>query len=121
MTTSASPEDLLCTADQRSVSDRPDRRTPAPPLEFILEPSAFAWVMGEQERLAPPLRETLRRATPEDGGYRFSMSRELALELASTFVDEGRRRGGIAALDDMWLVAVTTIGLEMWMWSPRPR
>ena len=121
MTTSASPEDLLCTADQRSLSDPPGRRRPAPPIEFVLEPPAYAWLLAEQEQLAPPLRETLQHVKPEDGGYRFTMSRELALELASMFVDEGRRQGGIAALDDMWLVAVTTIGLEMWMWSPRPR
>jgi hypothetical protein len=109
-------EEVLCAADQPRLThgDGPA----GAPISFVLEPSAYDWLLTEQHRLAPPLREALGGVVAEDGGHRFTMSRELALELAYLFVDEGRRRGGIGALDDMWLVAVTTIGLEMWMWSP---
>jgi hypothetical protein len=111
-------EEVLCGADQRSLADRERDRRAAAPITFVLEPSVHEWLLAEQHRLAPGLREAVGRTVPEDGGHRLTMSRELALELAYLFVDEGRRRGGIGALDDMWLVAVTTIGLEMWMWSP---
>ncbi len=116
MSAHARLEDILCAADQPSLPRH--RHTTVPPISFVLEPSAHEWLRAAQGRLAPALREAVARTVPEDGGYRLTMSRELALELAYAFVDEGRRRGGIGALDDMWLVAVTTIGLEMWMWSP---
>ena len=109
-------EEVLCAADQARLAQRDG--TAGEPISFVLEPSAHDWLLAERRRLAPPLSEALGRVVAEDGGHRFTMSRELALELAYVFVDEGRRRGGIGALDDMWLVAVTTIGLEMWMWSP---
>ena len=109
-------EEVLCAADQRRLvhGDGPA----GAPISFVLEPSAHDWLLAERQRLAPALREALGRVVAEDGGHRFTMMREQALELAYFFVDEGKRRGGIGALDDMWLVAVTTIGLEMWMWSP---
>jgi hypothetical protein len=115
----SSLEQLLCAADLPAgpaLHDHPD--APAGLTEFVLEPSAYDWLVAEGARVPPDIREALRRAVPEDAGYAVTMSRELAIELASFFADEGERQGG--ALEDMWLIAATTIGLEVFLWSPLP-
>ena len=110
-------EKHLCEADlppRRATDGDPE----APPAltEFVLERSAYDWLVAEGVRVSPGIREALRQAVPEDAGYAVTMSRDLAIELASFFADEGARRGG--ALEDTWLMAATTIGLEVFLWSP---
>jgi hypothetical protein len=85
-------------------------------MEFVLESAAYELLLARKDGLPPPLGEMLRLAVPEADGYRFTASAELALELASWFVEEARRHRGSAALDDLSFRAVVAIGIELGMW-----
>lgn len=108
---------------RRNLPGRPTGRAPLDgaakrsPMEFVLESAAYGLLLARKDELPPPLREMLRLAVPEADGYRFTTSAELALELASWFVEEARHRGS-AALDDLSLRAVVAIGIELGMWPP---